>query len=90
MIIITIHFLLCNNFFQKRQKSKKIKNVSMVVNGCQWGRFFLTTIERVDFVEFVGATNNELLALKNKELDVKTLYSKIGSAVTDYNRESVI
>lgn len=45
---------------------------------------------RVDFVEFVGATNNELLALKNKELDVKTLYSKIGSDVTDYNRESVI
>ena len=63
---------------------------SICVNGCQWGRFFLTTIERVDFVEFVGATNNELLALKNKELDVKTLYSKIGSAVTDYNRESVI
>ena len=61
-----------------------------VVNGCQWGRFFLTTIERVDFVEFVGATNNELLALKNKELDVKTLYSKIGSDVTDYKRESVI
>ena len=63
---------------------------SICVNGGQWGRFFLTTIERVDFVEFVGATNNELLALKNKELDVKTLYSKIGSAVTDYNRESVI
>ena len=45
---------------------------------------------RVDFVEFIGATNNELLALKNKELDVKTLYSKIGSDVTDYNRKSVI
>ena len=25
---------------------------------------------RVDFVEFIGVTNNELLALKNKELDV--------------------
>ena len=45
---------------------------------------------RVNFVEFIGATNNELLALKNKELDVKTLYSKIGSDVTDYNRKSVI
>ena len=45
---------------------------------------------RVDFVEFIGATNNELLALKNKELDVKTLYSKIGSDITDYNRKSVI
>ena len=45
---------------------------------------------KVGFVEFIGATNNELLALKNKELDVKTLYSKIGSDVTDYNRQSVI
>lgn len=45
---------------------------------------------RVDFVEFIGATNNELLALKNKETDVKTLYSQIGSDVTDYNRQSVI
>lgn len=45
---------------------------------------------RVDFVEFIGATNNELLALKNKELDVKTLYSKIGSDVTNYNRKSVV
>ena len=45
---------------------------------------------RVDFVEFIGATNNELLALKNNELDVKTLYSKIGSDVTDYNRKSIL
>ena len=45
---------------------------------------------KVDFVEFIGATNEELLALKNKELDVKTLYEKIGSDVTDYHRKSVI
>ncbi len=45
---------------------------------------------RVDFLEFIGVTNNELLALKNKELDVKTLYDKIGSDVTNYNRDSVI
>ena len=90
-------------FYQEHQEQKRLfcgilvkQNLEQVIKGwvdnggCQWGRFFLTTIERVDFVEFVGATNNELLALKNKELDVKTLYSKIGSAVTDYNRESVI
>lgn len=35
-------------------------------------------------------TNNELLALKNSEMDVKTLYNKLGSDVTDYNRESVV
>lgn len=45
---------------------------------------------KVDFVEFIGATNDELLALKNKDLDVKTLYKKIGSDVTNYNRKSVI
>ena len=45
---------------------------------------------RVEFLEFVGATNEELLALKNKELDVETLYEKIGSDQTSYNRESVI
>ena len=27
---------------------------------------------------------------KNKEIDVETLYSKIGSDITDYNRKSVI
>ena len=45
---------------------------------------------KVDFVEFVGATNAELLAVRNKETDVKTLYEKIGSDVTDYSRKSVI
>ena len=45
---------------------------------------------RVDFVEFIGATNDELVAIKNKELTVKDLYSKLGSDVTDYNRKSVI
>ena len=55
---------------------------------------FLKTINtpngKVDYVEFIGATNNELLALKNKEIDVKTLYEKIGSDITNYNRNSVI
>ena len=50
----------------------------------------ITPNGKVDFVEFIGATNEELLALKNKELDVKTLYEKIGSDVTDYHRKSVI
>lgn len=45
---------------------------------------------KVDFVEFIGVTNDELLALKNKEIDVNTLYYKIGSDITDYNRKSVI
>ena len=45
---------------------------------------------RVDFVEFIGVTNNELLALKDRKIDVKTLYEKLGSDITDYNRNSII
>lgn len=45
---------------------------------------------KVDFVEFIGVTDAELVAIKNKELDVKSLYEKIGSDITDYDRESVI
>lgn len=44
---------------------------------------------KVIFVEFIGATNDELIALKNKELTVEELYNKLGSDVTDYNRKSV-
>ena len=45
---------------------------------------------KVIFVEYIGVTNAELLALKNKELTVEELYSKLKTDVTDYNRESVI
>lgn len=45
---------------------------------------------KVDFVEFIGVTDAELVAIKNKELDVKSLYEKIGSDITDYDRESVV
>lgn len=45
---------------------------------------------KVDFVEFIGVTNDEILAVKNKEMDVRTLYYKIGNDVTDYHRRSAI
>lgn len=44
---------------------------------------------KVDFLEFIGATDLELIALKNKELDVKSLSEEIGSDITSYNRKSV-
>lgn len=43
---------------------------------------------RVDFVEFIGATDAELLKIQAKETTVKELYGKIGD-VTDYNRKSL-
>lgn len=45
---------------------------------------------KVTFVEFIGATDSELIALKNEELDVKSLYEKIGSEITNYSRKAVI
>lgn len=44
---------------------------------------------KVDFIEFIGATDNELVSLKNKELTVQELYRMIGSDITDYKRKSV-
>lgn len=45
---------------------------------------------KVCFVEFVGVTDSELKAIQNKEIRVKELYEKIGSDITNYNREAVI
>lgn len=45
---------------------------------------------KVDFVEFIGVTDKELKAIFNKELTVFELYKKLGTDLTDYNRESVI
>ena len=45
---------------------------------------------KVEFVEFIGVTNDELLALKDKKITVKELYEKLGADITNYNRKSVI
>ena len=45
---------------------------------------------KVNFVEFIGVTDNELKAIQKKHITVKELYKKIGSDVTSYNRSSVI
>ena len=45
---------------------------------------------RVRFVEFIGATDRELRAVRNGELRVRDLYERLGSDVTDHNRGSVI
>ena len=44
---------------------------------------------KVEFVELIGVTDRELLAIRNKETDVKGLYEALGSDVTDYHRASI-
>lgn len=45
---------------------------------------------KVNFVEFVGCTADEMLALYEKRIKVAELYEKIGCDVTDYMRETVL
>ena len=45
---------------------------------------------KVDFVEFIGVTDAELVKIQNKEMTVKDLYEKLGTDMTDYGRKSVV
>ena len=45
---------------------------------------------KVSFVELIGVTNHELLAIMDKQLTVKELYEKLGSDVTSYHRSSLV
>lgn len=44
---------------------------------------------KVEFIEFIGVTNDELMAIRESRIDVKTLYHELKSDLTDYNRDSV-
>lgn len=44
---------------------------------------------KVHFVEFIGVTNDRLLAIKNKNSSVLEVYKQLDSDITDYNRSSV-
>lgn len=46
--------------------------------------------EIFSFLELIPITKSELDALESGEIDVKTLYEKIGSDLVDYDRPSVI
>lgn len=45
---------------------------------------------KVVFVEFIGATDAELIAIREKKMTVKELYEKMGTDVTDYKRASLV
>lgn len=38
---------------------------------------------KVDFIEFIGVTYKGINALRNKKIDVKSLYDKIGLDITN-------
>lgn len=45
---------------------------------------------KIEFVEFIGCTDDELIAVKNKKITVKELCEKLKSDVTNYHRPSVL
>ncbi len=49
-----------------------------------------TPFGRVDFVEFIGVTREEIEAVNDKRLTVEELRAKLPSDVTDYHRASVV
>ena len=60
----------------------------VVVDDMLMGRQFRAEIFR--FLELIPITQPELEALESGELDVETLYEKIGIGIRDYDRPSVI
>lgn len=44
---------------------------------------------KVEFLEFIGMTDAELKTL-NTSQSVKDIYARLGSDITDYNRESLV
>lgn len=44
---------------------------------------------KVLFVEFIGVTDSELRKIISKEITVAELYAKLGTDITDYNRNSL-
>ena len=44
---------------------------------------------RVEFIELVGVTDEELKFIIDKKINVRELYQEIGTDVTDFNREEI-
>ncbi len=45
---------------------------------------------KVNFVEFIGVTDKELVAIQHKELTIKELFEKLNTDVTSYTRPSIV
>ncbi len=50
----------------------------------------ITPFGKVEFVEFIGVTDAEVCAVRDKKLTVEELFEKMGTDITSYHRESVI
>lgn len=85
-----------NQIFDELQYVYTAKDVGIDASGESKITGFITISdaifknENIKFVEFVGATHNELSNVVSGKISVLDLYEKIGSDVTDYKRNSII
>ena len=45
--------------------------------------------DKIDFIEIIGVTDEELKSITTNQITVKELFEKIGTDITDYDRDSI-
>ena len=58
------------------QERFELIDTSALSDDDNWWSIILEQL--LEFIEFIGVTNNELLAIRNKEINVKDLYKMLG------------
>lgn len=59
------------------QERFELIDTSALSDDDNWWSIILEQL--LEFIEFIGVTNNELLAIRNKEINVKDLYKMLGT-----------
>ena len=69
--------------------SEGISNITGFVTVLDEAGEIITPNGKLQFIQLVGVTNDELQQIMKKQLTVQDLISKLGHTMTDYNRESI-
>ena len=70
--------------------SEGVSNITGFVTILDEAGEIITRNGKLQFVQLVGVTNNELQQIMKKRLSVQELISQLGHSTTDYKRESIV
>ncbi|MBS6469626.1 suppressor of fused domain protein [Phocaeicola dorei] len=70
--------------------SEGVSNITGFVTILDEAGEIITPNGKLQFVQLVGVTNNELQQIMKKRLSVQELISQLGHSMTDYKRESIV
>ena len=70
--------------------SEGVSNIMGFVTILDEAGEIITPNGKLQFVQLVGVTNNELQQVMKKQLSVQELISQLGHSMTDYKRESIV